>query len=231
MAGETFYVEPATQFNRNDIAVFNYFGNDYSSLPDEYGKFTQHWEKRVQRIVAFSGDTLEIKNGDVFINHSRMITPPSVLLNYELRSTVFIDEFTGKDPHSIRSRQSGDTFIYELPLSIKEAREYELKKPAILSVERKLTNYQVDNSLLAQGSGQGDWTVDNYGPLKIPSPGETIFIDSFNYKVFKNIPGVQLGKYRLQEKLYFMLGDNRYASEDSRYTGLIAHSNMYGVVK
>lgn len=129
MMGQTFYAEPASQFGRNDIAVFSYFGNDYTSpIEDEPGKFKQHWEKRVYRLIALSGDTLEIKNGDVFINHDRIVTPPSVLLNYELRSKIFIEEFTGKDPISIKMEQRGDTFIYELPLSIKEAREYELKK-------------------------------------------------------------------------------------------------------
>ena len=88
-----------------------------------------------------------------------------------------------------------------------------------------------DDSIYARASQKGSWTSDNFGPLKIPSPGETIIVDSVTFKLYHNIPGIKAGKNLLQEKLYFVLGDNRYGAEDSRFIGLIAHSKMYGVVK
>src|SRR5687768_7551253 len=68
IVGDHFYVTRSSHFERNDIVVFNYYGNDYSAPPDEFGKFEQHWEKRVFRLIAFSGDSLEIKDGEVIVN-------------------------------------------------------------------------------------------------------------------------------------------------------------------
>ncbi|HKC36685.1 MAG TPA: S26 family signal peptidase, partial [Chitinophagaceae bacterium] len=88
-----------------------------------------------------------------------------------------------------------------------------------------------EDTFLARPATTLLWTVDNYGPLYIPLPGDTIHVTNANYKLYKNIPGIQLGKNILKEKLYFVMGDNRHRAEDSRYIGFIPHSNMYGIVK
>jgi len=231
MTGQNFYVEPTEKFERNDIVVFNYFGNDYNSPTDEPGKYKMHWEKRIYRLIACSGDRLEIRNGDVLVNNRPIPAPPLALFNYEIRSKVYIADFEDKDPNVITMQKTGDTTVYILPLTVKEAQDYERRKPAILSVRRRPPDYPISDTSFAKGSKKGKWSIDNYGPLVIPSPGETIQIDSFNYKIYKNIPNVRQGNYPLKEKLYFLLGDNRYGSEDSRFIGLIPHSKMYGIVK
>ncbi len=231
MPGQTFFVRYTNDFKKNEIAVFDYFGNDYSSPAEEFGKFNQHWEKRVFRIIAWSGDTLEIKNGDVFINRHRISPPDLALANYEIRSSVYIDDLANIDQYGSAMQRSGDTFIYTVALSLTEVRNYELRKPAVISVRRISPEISLEDTFFTRLSKKDKWSPDNYGPLVIPSPGETIQIDSTNFKLFKNIPGVQPGNYTLKEKLYFMLGDNRHRAEDSRYIGLIAHSKMYGIVK
>ena len=77
-----------------------------------------------------------------------------------------------------------------------------------------------------------DKSVQNYfGPFKIPGLGDTINVDASNYFLYQNIPDIRQGTNVIKENLYFVLGDNRYFSEDSRYIGLISHSKMYGVVQ
>ena len=75
------------------------------------------------------------------------------------------------------------------------------------------------------------WSSDNYGPLVIPNTGNTVIVDSINYKLYHNIPGIRMGKNTIEESLYFVLGDNRHGAQDSRFIGFIPHSNMYGIVK
>ncbi len=232
LAGQTFYVEPSHNFKRNDIVVFDYFGQDYSSPTEESGKYNMSWQKRFYRLIASSGDKLEIKNGDIFVDNYRIPPPETALFQYEVRSKVSIDDFPEEYPLTIQTEKRGDTLIYTLPLSVKEARDYELRKPAIISVRRnQRSDFAATDTFFAKGSKEGNWSADDYGPLKIPSPGETIRIDSFNYKIYKNLPDVKPGNYVLKEKLYFLLGDNWYGSEDSRYIGLVPHSKMYGIVK
>jgi signal peptidase I len=49
--------------------------------------------------------------------------------------------------------------------------------------------------------------------------------------MYQHIPGIAFGKNIIKEKLYFVMGDNRHRSQDSRYIGFIPHSNMNGIVK
>ena len=59
----------------------------------------------------------------------------------------------------------------------------------------------------------------------------TIEVNSENYRMYKELKDVKEGPYVVRETLYFLLGDNRHYSEDSRYIGLIPLSKMYGVVE
>lgn len=231
MTGQKFFAAPAGTFKRNDVVVFNYYGNDYSAPEEEPGKFRQHWEKRVFRLIAYSGDTLEIIDGEVIINNRRVPLPPLAKEYYEVRSVVPIDEFDEQDSYMGIALQNGDTLTYLVNLTVEESKSYRLRKPGILSVRRKLAEPSLHDTVYARALAANGWDTDNYGPLRIPSPGESVIVNAGNYKLYKNIPGVQMGKNTIQEKLYFVLGDNRYAAEDSRYTGLVSHSNMYGIVK
>ena len=137
--GEKFYVTAANKFERNNIVVFNYFGEDYASLPED-GKFKLHWEKRVYRLMAFSGDTLLIKDGEVFINNRPVPLPATALCEYDVLSKVEIDDFPerqgGSQAQLISS--SNDTLHYITMLTKAEAMDYSERKPAIISVKKKL---------------------------------------------------------------------------------------------
>lgn len=233
MAGQKFYVTSADRFERNDIVTFDYFGNDYGSPTDETGQYKQHWEKRVCRLIAYSGDIVEIKEGEVFISGRHIPLPPLAKVYYELRSRLYIEELDKQDSYMTNMEKSGDTFIYKVMLSGKDAAAYRQNKADIISVNRMLPDqtYAASDTVFARSAVNDSWTPDNYGPLRIPAPGESITVDAGNYKLYKNIPGIQPGKNIIKEKLYFLLGDNRYGAEDSRYIGLISHSKMMGIVK
>jgi signal peptidase I len=231
LVGQTFPVTLTDKFERNDIVVFTVFSKDYGSLPDEDGEYKMHWEKRIYRLIAYSGDSLEITDGEVFVNSRHIALPPKAKLRYEVVSKVRIEEFDEKYPFAGAVTKSGDTFGYDVDLTVEQAFNYQQRKPAIISVKRKFPDLIVNDTMYARASQKGKWSSANFGPLRIPSPGETINVDSINFKLYHNIPGIKAGKNLLQEKLYFVLGDNRYAAEDSRFIGLISHSKMYGVVK
>ena len=230
MAGEAFYTEPSNKFEKNDIVVFNYFGPDYGTPAEEPGKYNMHWEKRIYRLIAYSDDTVEIKNGEVFVNLRHIPLPPKAKMKYKVLSKVYIDEFSEIYPYANPPTKNGDTLEYIVDLTTEKAFDFEQKKPAIISV-KKTPPLPADDTLYAKTSLSGNWSSNNYGPIRIPGPGETIFIDSVNFKLYHNIPGIKTGRYLLQEKLYFVLGDNRYGAEDSRFIGLIPQSKMYGIVK
>jgi signal peptidase I len=232
MAGDIIYVTRTHEFKRNDIVVFDYYGQDYSS-PEKDGTFKMHWSKRFYRLIALSGDSLLIKNGDVIVNGRYIPLPATALGDYTILSKVPVDDFPKWQnfPPILLFTNNKDSYLYDVRLVKEEADDYNQRKPAIVSVTKKIDYNTIDDSLFAKSSANGKWTPDNYGPLAIPSPGETITVDAINYKLYHNIPGIRMGVNKITEPLYFVMGDNRHGAEDSRFIGFIAHSKMVGIVK
>jgi signal peptidase I len=231
MTGEFFTVTRSDEFKKNDIVVFDIYSEDYAASQDqETGKFPLHWEKRVYRLIAMSGDTLVIKEGEVFINSKHVVAPPRSKRKYTIRSMKPLD-IIREDDYSSFVTKDDDIYVYKLLLSEEEVNQYKAQYSAILSVEKYLTPYEILDTFTVRPFVSCQWTVDDFGPLAIPSPGQTVIIDEFNYKLYQHVPGIQMGKNIIKEKLYFLMGDNRHAAMDSRYIGFISQSKMYGVVK
>ncbi len=231
--GEIFYVTKTTHFNKNDIAVFNFYGPDYSKMVDPAEPIPMHWEKRFYRLMAVSGDTILVKDGDVFVNGKPAPAVQTILEEYEVLSTMTIDDFPewgDAQTQYIQDSSGKGRYHYYVLLTTKEATDYRERKPAIISVTKALEK-PFDDTLYAKNNPGDKWTSDQYGPLLIPSPSQKVVVNAANYKLYQNIPGIQPGENEIKEPLYFLMGDNRHRAQDSRYIGFISHSNMYGIVK
>ncbi|MBL7749392.1 MAG: signal peptidase I [Chitinophagaceae bacterium] len=231
--GESFYVKKTSTFERNDIVMFSFYGNDYTSPPDEETHtFTQHWEDRIYRLIAYSGDTLQIINDEVFVNNKPVPFPPGAKLPYIVYTSQPLEKELPEEELYNGVETAGDTFIYRTTLTKTMAREMESKKPTVLKVKRQLDDQlPIMDSAFARPAAGLKWNTSNYGPLRIPLPGETILVNEANFKLYHNIPGIRLGQNTITEKLYFLMGDNRHRAEDSRFIGFISHSRMRGIVK
>lgn len=113
--------------------------------------------------------------------------------------------------------------------------------PRVLSATKVVR--EKDNSTFPQ---TGEWSIDNFGPIYIPEAGKEIAINTQNLPLYKRIieeyehndlkvNGNQIlinGKaattYTFKQDYYWMMGDNRHRSEDSRYWGFVPADHIVG---
>lgn len=201
----------------------------------------------IKRCVGLPGDTLAIKNRQIYINGVEAENPEHMQHNY-----VFAIPQTGfnvkpLEKHGITlsdmRQMAKDTLI--MALDKKQAEIVKDRYPnTYFSVQkntvRPLELFPNDPKNFNQ------WTLDDFGPIYIPAKGETVTITPNNLALYRRIintyekndlkiqngriiiNGKPTTKYTFKQDYYWAVGDNRHASEDSRFWGFVPEDHIVG---
>ncbi|MEG1838198.1 MAG: signal peptidase I [Bacteroidaceae bacterium] len=221
------------------------------SNPQEYGKVVSRpvdrRENYVKRCVGLPGDTLQIINRIIYIDGVPQKEPENVQFNYMVETTgkPIPDELLRELEISLddAANHNQDYTLYLLPLTKKAHDGLLARKDIIASIQMDSEEY---TSGLYPPNLYTKWDRNNYGPIWIPRRGESIRLTEDNLPIYDRpirvyegnnlevkkdgiyINGIKTATYTFKMDYYWMMGDNRHNSADSRYWGFVPEDHVVG---
>lgn len=249
-AGDTVALE--VQQDQDYYSLLRNYNNDRAFVKNNFTVLSRPVDKKenyIKRCVGIPGDTIEVRGGYLYVGNKLSKQYPHAKMTYTIATNgqVSLDEFVEEqDMNPEELNYDPNSKMYIANLSNDQVAAIKKMNGVIAIAPFVLDKNDTRDNAFPNDTANFKWNRDFYGPFIVPKAGQQVTLSLQNIALYQRIianyehnsldikdgkifiNGKETTTYTFQMNFYWMMGDNRHNSADSRYFGFVPDDHIVG---